>query len=265
MTNAISVVGALVQPQQLEPAERLQIAWALVWPGALLTVAYYLLRSQLRISAAHLDDVDGVSNVLTFFFFCTWIVRRTVRLDFPGFHLLVVRGDAREGTRIMSYRESLSVTWLISWRLAAIGGVIGMVAGIAFRISGQRPTLDAYNPLVLLSATVAELPILYLWIVKAALNKTYARFSLRIDRPGPTKGVMSFPISNMASRRWTDDPPQPGHFVRIGMLFPMESGVLSAYYAKSSAVRTSRFTGLRSGHSSPRCNAAGIKEQSRGG
>jgi hypothetical protein len=87
----------------------------------------------------------------------------------------------------MSYRESLSVTWLISWRLAAIGGVIGMVAGIAFLISGQRPTLDAYNPLVLLSATVAELPILYLWIVKAALNKTYARFSLRIDRPDPTK------------------------------------------------------------------------------
>src|SRR5260370_37296568 len=81
-----------------------------------LSLVYCLLRGQLRLSEAQLQVIDSILGILQFFFFTTWVVRRTVRLEFPGFHLAVLRGDAPDGTRKMSYGESLSVAWLICWR-----------------------------------------------------------------------------------------------------------------------------------------------------
>ncbi len=189
MTNPM-MIGALEQPEQLSPTERLRISWALVWPGALYSATYFAVRSQLHLSAVHLEAIDQVLGILVFFLFSTWVVRRTVRMNFPGFRLLVVRRDAPDGTGAMSYRESLSVAWLISWRVAAIFGLmaaaITLVVGIAFGFSAcWHPDLNE-GPLIDLCSTPAEFLIFYVCIVKAALNKTYASFSLRVDRSVPS-------------------------------------------------------------------------------
>jgi hypothetical protein len=140
---------------------------------------YYLLRGQLRLSEAQLQNIDPVYGILQFFLFATWVVRRTVRLDFPGFHLLVIRRDAGEGTRAMTYRESLSVAWLISWRSSMIFLPVFVAVWVVLR---QQPQL--YSPFGWLWSTVAELLIFYVWIVKAALGKSYSGFALRLDRFG---------------------------------------------------------------------------------
>ena len=183
MTPSLPITGAVEQPERLSPAARWQITWALVWPASCLALAYSLLRSHLPLSATLLEDMDDVLDILALFLFHTWVIRRTVRLNFPGFHLLVIRASAPEGTRAMTYRESLSVVWLITWRLAAIGGVMALVAGIAVGVASRwRPEVDLNSPLAALCASAAELLLFYVWLVSAALNKTYARFSLRLDR-----------------------------------------------------------------------------------
>src|SRR5258705_5188880 len=118
--NEAVMSGALEQPEQLSRAERLHLTWALVWPCALFSLAYGVLRGLLRLSEVQLQSMDQVFGFLGFFSFTTWVVRRTVRLDFPGFHLVVIRSDAPDGTRMMRYGESLSVAWLISWRTGII-------------------------------------------------------------------------------------------------------------------------------------------------
>jgi hypothetical protein len=175
--NEAVMSGEPGQPEPLRRVERLQLTWALAWPCALLGLVYFLLRGQLRLSEAQLHNIDQVFGILQFFLFTTWVVRRTVRLDFPGFHLLVVRGDAGEGTRTMSYCESLSVAWLISWR----SSMFLLPLYVAVTVLRQQPQ-ELYRPLGWLSTSVAELLIFYVWIVKAALGKSYSRFSLRLDR-----------------------------------------------------------------------------------
>lgn len=65
--------------------------------------------------------IDLAVRLLLFFFFSTWVFRRTVRLNFPRFHLVVMRGSSGERTRAMKYGESLSVAWLLNWRATAEG------------------------------------------------------------------------------------------------------------------------------------------------
>jgi hypothetical protein len=177
MTPSLPITGAVEQPERLSPAERLQITWALVWPASALALAYSLLRSHLPLSATLLEDMDDVLDILAFFLFHTWVIRRTVRLN----HLLVIRASVPEGTPAMTYRESLSVTWLITWRLAAIGGVLALLAIIAFGVTACA-AVNLNSPLAALCASAAEFLIFYVWLVNAALNKPYARFSLRLDR-----------------------------------------------------------------------------------
>src|SRR5260370_18189739 len=102
--NEAVMSGELEQPGQLSRAEQLQLTWALNWPCVLLGLVYCLLWGQLRLSEAQLLSIDLVLGILAFFLFTTWVVRRTVRLDFPGFRLLVIRGGAGEGARAMTYR-----------------------------------------------------------------------------------------------------------------------------------------------------------------
>ncbi len=183
--NEAVMDGALEQPEQLSRAERLHLTWALAWPCALLSLVYGVLRGQLRLSEGQLQGLDQVFGILGFFLFTTWVVRRTVRLDFPGFHLVVIRGDAPDGTRMMRYSESLSVAWLITWRtMVILSPLLIAVIAVWVRLHQQPHELsqELYSPLGSLLTTLAELPIFYFWIVKAAVNKRYSRFSLRLER-----------------------------------------------------------------------------------
>jgi hypothetical protein len=169
--NETVMAGELEQPQPLSRAERRQLTNKLGGPCAVLgLVLYCLLRSRLPLSVAL------VLGILLFFLFATWVARLTVRWDFTGFRLLVIRGNAGEGTRTMSYRESLSVAWLICWRSSLF--FLPLVAALLL-LPQENVRLAYWVPLGL--AIVSEHLILYVWIVEAALGKSYSGFSIRLD------------------------------------------------------------------------------------
>jgi hypothetical protein len=97
-----------------------------------LSLVYCLLLGQLRLSELQVGSIGWVVGIFQVFFLGTWVVRRTVRLDFPAFHLVVVRGDAPERIRSMNYRESLSVNWLLCWRSAMIAALVYLLVYAAF-------------------------------------------------------------------------------------------------------------------------------------
>jgi hypothetical protein len=175
------------QGSRLSRTERLQLAWALSWPCVLLLLVEDLLHGQLRLTETPLQSIDWVFCLIQLFVVTPWVVCRIVRLNFPGFHLLVVRGDAGEGTRTMSYRESLSVSWLMTWRSVVIFVLIFLAALVALAaVAGpeslRRPMEGMYGLLGFSGVSAGTLLINYLWIAKAALRKRYSGFSLRLDR-----------------------------------------------------------------------------------
>ena len=170
--------------ETISPAERLELAWALAWPCALLEFVQNLLLGQLRLTEDQRQNIEQVAGLLAFLLISTWVVRRTVRLDFSGFHLLVIRADAQDGTRTMTYRESLSVAWLISWRSA----LVLVPFFVTFLLVMDAPPRHGW--LLHSVLTVAEFLTFYLWMVNGALNKNYARFSLRLVRSAKNSGLV---------------------------------------------------------------------------
>jgi hypothetical protein len=179
--NETDLPGAPRRAAPPTPEERLHLAWALTWPGALFDLAYQLLRAQLGLPAAKAAGIDLVVAILGFFLFYTWVVRRAVRLNFPGFRLWVMRGDGGSGTREMSYAESLSVHWLIYWRSLMILLPIHLFFAVLLRGTGLYDRFLWSIPGWLCCAA-AGLAILYFWLAGAAVGKRYSAFWLRLER-----------------------------------------------------------------------------------
>ena len=78
----------------------------------------------------------------------------------------------------MSYRESLGVAWLICWRASMM--ILFFSAMLAVLL--QQPLTLPGSLRGWLWSSAAELLIFYVWIVEAALGKSYSGFSLRLDR-----------------------------------------------------------------------------------
>ena len=178
--------------ETVSPAERLELAWALWWPSALWDLLHSLVLEQLKRMHLELQHGGSVVSILSFLLFSTWVVRRTVRLDFSGFHLLVIRDDAADGTRKMTYGESLSVAWLIGWRsflvlLPVIVPAIAVMAILGWYPQSWPQPLEWLWRLAILALNFF---IHYTWIVKWALGKSYSGFSLRIDRSDRRNSVL---------------------------------------------------------------------------
>lgn len=182
------------QPERLSYADRFQLAWALSWPCAVFSLLYWLARGLLGLSGQHLTPLDLGVGLFQLFFFSTWVVRRTVQLDFPGFHLVVIRHQSGETTRAIDYRESLSVAWLLIWRTAVIFGVLnGVIFAAVWLVRGSRPLFFDPNYVTLpgvlgilkeFQEEALSLLIFLLWVNKAAIRKNYARFSLGFEQTG---------------------------------------------------------------------------------
>jgi hypothetical protein len=186
------------QPERLSYADRLQLAWALSWPCAVFSLLYWLARGLLGLSGQHLTPLDLGVGPFQLFFFSPWVVRRTVQLDFPGFHLVVTRRQSGETTRAINYRGSLSVAWLLMWRTAVIFGIVnGLIFAAVWVVQGARPLYFDPNYVTLpgvlgilkeFQEEVLSLLIFLLWVNKAAIKKSYARFSLGFEQAGLLAG-----------------------------------------------------------------------------
>lgn len=181
--------------QRLSRAERLELAWALTWPQSVILVIHWLLRAP-RLSQGDLMIEMLWLAPLGLFLFTPWVVRRAVKLDFRGFHLVVFRGGSSEATRGINYWESLSVTWLFTWRTIMIELMLLFLihaswASIHWLVTGNAPP-KALDIMTIPSPGVAGLLrtladqmfylLLTFWVVKAAVRKCYSNFSFGIER-----------------------------------------------------------------------------------
>ncbi len=183
-------MSALTSESDLGPHRRWRLAWALTWPSfvfsGLLWASTVGAHSYLNEQSA--ESTRNVCQSLFFFLIAPWIVRRTVRRNFSGFCLIVRRGPAAADTRAMSYRESLSVAWLLAWRGAAVAAVLmGAIFVALWTMRGTRPHLSEFShtsgmPAVIefLVWTVLTLFMYFLWLVPASIHKTYSGFILQV-------------------------------------------------------------------------------------
>jgi hypothetical protein len=171
--------------QQLSGSERLAVTWALIWPYVPIDA---LLHESHHIAALLGISVNGITlaaMILDLFVVWPWAVRRAFRLRYSGFQLGIVRPAGEAGDR-MNYGASLSVAWLLLWRLAAIIVVVGAPFAVAWKLSGgslDRPSHVSLSTDLLVR--LAQTPIeggLFFWLLGGALRKQYHRFWIRIHR-----------------------------------------------------------------------------------
>lgn len=163
------------RPERLSPAVRLQLTWAVSWPCIALDLAYRLVESQSTLPKQEIQFIDVVFGILAFFLFSTWVVRRAVQLDYNGFHVVVLRAGGAEVGRTLTYRESLAVAWLISWRAGLIMAIPAVIAGVLL----QRPDIDD-GLFGWLWTSAFQLLMFHAWLMEAMLRKAYLGFDLRI-------------------------------------------------------------------------------------
>jgi hypothetical protein len=169
---------------QFRFTDRVRVAWALAWPCILYDLVFY--HFAIPRSSNH-SIVWVATAIFGCLFFVPLVVRRTVRLEFPRLHLVVVRGWSGERTRTMTYRESLSVTWSLLVGsvgvgvvialpvLGAVWGLLGAPPGGPFRVANQS-TRVLFDPLGELLTFLSIFLIL-----KYVIRHAYPGFALRLE------------------------------------------------------------------------------------
>jgi hypothetical protein len=179
--------------RSLDYASGLQLAWALIWPTIVFDLVVWGPRDNLGLTPQQVDSVDSILMMIGLFVIMPWVVRRAVRLNFHGFHLLVVRSSGEE-TRSMKYSESLRVAWLLAWRGGIILAIVlGLIYAVLWAVRGTRPDIQfqqhvAYpgfrglgkKLVVELVECALVLIIFVIWTLKGALNKQYSDFLLKL-------------------------------------------------------------------------------------
>jgi hypothetical protein len=179
------------QPQMpnetLSIADALQVAWAIIWPLALLDVVIWLPEDNLGLRQQWVEMVGFLYDLASLFLIVPWVIRRMVRLNFRGFHLLVGRHSG-EQSRNMVYSQSFAIAWLLIWRTGVILAVIELIFWL---VRGARAEDNPFNNTAqpgltgmgqLLIGQALALAIFALWMIKAAIAKPYTNFSLRVKR-----------------------------------------------------------------------------------
>ena len=168
--------------------DRIRLTWSFLWPSYTAGVVLDLLKPLIA-------DDKSTGNAVAYYvvefpillFFFTWAIRRAVRLEYPRFHMVVIHGRERVKTRLMSYREGLSVAWLLNWRAGALSlFVIAPIVGIFFMAFGGG--FLKYWPLGIVGkvwsagfALLAQI-VVYSLIVESAFLKKYSGFSLDLEK-----------------------------------------------------------------------------------
>lgn len=169
--------------------ERFRVTWELVWPGTLIDATRALLLFLLGIESTSLDSIY---LLIAFFVVEPWVVRRALRLKYPGLHFNIT-GEEDSEPRPMSYQESLKVVWLLTWRstlllLAAavpfsflVGKVLHLPLTEWFHASSRLANALGLTMVDLVTG-LAFFPLL----IPAMLRKEYRGFRIAAIRPART-------------------------------------------------------------------------------
>lgn len=167
--------------------ESFQLAWAVIWPLALLDIVVWLPRDNLGLGQKWVETVGLLSGAASLFLVLPWVIRRLVRANFHGFHVEVLRPSG-EQTRHMAYNESLSVAWLLLWRVGVVLAVIELIIWLAQGArAGDNPFDSTAHPGLaglgqLLLGEALSLALFAAWIMRAAIAKHYRTFSLGVQK-----------------------------------------------------------------------------------
>lgn len=158
---------------QLSLAEKVHLGWTLTWP----LMAFAGTMRGVRFYVGEPEWIGPVLSLLVMFVLGPWVVRQAVRMNFPSFHLAVIRHGSLDYTRAMTYKESLPVLWLMIWRASII------MAGTDLLSS---PVMGSMMGLAFAGAVLLILQIY--WLNRAMTEKIYADFCLVIRRAGADRG-----------------------------------------------------------------------------
>ena len=189
----------VTSPDHLSSRHRWQLAWALMWPALAFNLLLWLLVT-VGADRRYLDEqltesINFICTVLFLFLIAPWIIRRTVRLNFADFHLVAIRRPGGGETRAISYRESLSIAWLLNWRGSAVVLVLlGAIFLALWALRGAPPgrsqlpgmsIVPGFTGFIeLVVGNLLVLLLFYLWLVSAAVRKTYSDFVLQLRETG---------------------------------------------------------------------------------
>ena len=183
---------------QLRLIQKLQLAWSINWP---ILALEYMLRplSFYWLDARWEDEAGTFVSLFVVFILGPWVIRHVVRLNFEGFNLALIRHGSPNYQREMTYKDSLSVFWLLSWRplLAILPFAMIYVLIVVFTgnpLRGSSPSLFLQVATNAGSACISML-LQTFWLNSAMTEKIYSNFSLVIRRGGEDQETNLAPIA----------------------------------------------------------------------
>lgn len=179
--------------------ERVQFAWQLAWPVVLIDVAWSVLL--YVVLGRRPTDLDGAYVVVSLLLVFPFVVRRALRMRYPGYRIGLLRDGAPAD---YGYTESFKVMWLLSWRTSVLFlGLLLIVSLFGRFLSVQlsslvpktqdAPFLNAVGVSVLENGVGLVLQPL---VVPGMLSKQYKGFRLALQRITATQ-----PVSRPAAKQ----------------------------------------------------------------
>ena len=178
--------------------EQLRLAWAICWPCLALEV---LLRPVFAYSKGKIGEhwILPLYLILGTFLLAPWVIRRVVRMDFPHFCLAVIDKDSPYFRREISYRECLSVLWLLMWRCTLVILFLELaftayskLTGVSFDLGSREPFQSSFSWWAI---EIARNLMLQAFVFNNAMTeKAYKRFSLVIRRARCAAGANLTPF-----------------------------------------------------------------------
>ena len=167
--------------------ERFRLAWEMVWPATAIDAAWEIFAWVAGIDSKLAFAVSALSG---FFVVETWVVRRAIRHAYGSFSLSVGE-DVDDPPHRMTYQESLSVVWLLTWRVTVLSIAALLVTSLVckvlsiplaqwFSFASGSPLGNALGITAVDFITgLAFFPLL----IRGMIRKEYRAFRIRIERP----------------------------------------------------------------------------------
>lgn len=102
------------QRDRLTLADRFRIGSNVFVPASLLNLFFIMLRGAFHSAEWQFITLYTLNFAIAVFAVMPWAVRRATRIDFPRFHLVVLRSRKDRESRTLTYGESLKLSILVA-------------------------------------------------------------------------------------------------------------------------------------------------------